>query len=226
MPEVRRIRPEERSAALDTVVAAFRNDPQVRWWFPDGHSYFDLAERFFGVLIDTRMEGGEVWVDSGCRAVSLWLPPGGNLIGPDTAEHRYRDMLAGLPGDCAQRIRRTDDLVDRLLPLSPHWYLGVLACHPDHRGQGRGDAVAAPMLAAADRAGVPVALETANIRNVGYYTRRGFAIAGRSRLEEPVLSLSPGAAGPRGTGPSTAVVPSPEITTDVITVYVMMRQPR
>ena len=47
---------------------------------------------------------------------------------------------------------------------APHWYLGVLATEPARQGTGLGRAVTAPMLAAADRAGLPAYLETASER--------------------------------------------------------------
>jgi ribosomal protein S18 acetylase RimI-like enzyme len=56
----------------------------------------------------------------------------------------------------------------------PHWYLGVLATEPARQGTGLGRAVTAPMLAAADRAGLPAYLETASESNVGIYRRLGF----------------------------------------------------
>jgi ribosomal protein S18 acetylase RimI-like enzyme len=236
VPEVRRIRPGERAAALSTILAAFRDDPQVRWWFP-GDSYREFAARYFGVLLDTRMEGGEAWVADEGRAVSLWVPPGGNLIGPEVAASRYRAVVTALPQDCGQRIRRTDEGVDGMLPPDPHWYLGVLACHPNHRGAGLGWAVAAPVLAAADRAGLPVALETANPANVGYYTRRGFAVAGRvtvagsdryadaaGRGVVGAVDAADGVAGAtRGAGAGVSRVLS---SGDGLTVHVMVRQPR
>jgi hypothetical protein len=181
--EVRRIRSGERAVALETIVAAFRRDPQVRWWFPDEAEFDESAPAFFGVLLDTRIEGGEVWVADGGRAVAMWVPPGGNLIGPELASARYSTMVAALSAHAAERIQRTDEVVDRLLPSGAHWYLGVLACHPDQHGTGLGWSVAAPVLAAADRAGLPVALETASPVNVGYYTRRGFAVIGEVTLD-------------------------------------------
>jgi hypothetical protein len=182
MAEVRRIRSGERAAALETIVAAFRRDPQLRWWFPGEDEYDESARAFFGVLLDTRIEGGEVWVADGGRAVAMWLPPGGNLIGPELASARYGAMTAALPVSASERIQRTDEAVDGLLPSGAHWYLGVLACHPDRHGSGLGWAVAVPVLAAADRAGLPVALETSSPVNVGYYTRRGFAVIGEVTL--------------------------------------------
>jgi GNAT superfamily N-acetyltransferase len=179
VPAARRLRPSEAAVALRTVVAAFRRDPLLRWWFADDETYDELAGRFFGVLLETRLEGGEVWVvDAGddIAAVSMWVPPGGNLLGPEVAAERYAQVVAGLPASSGERVAATDEVVDALLPTEPHWYLGVLATHPDHRGAGLGSVVCAPVFDAADRAGLPIVLETANPANVGYYTRRGFAM--------------------------------------------------
>jgi Acetyltransferase (GNAT) family len=178
VPCPRRIRPEERDESLRTLVEAFRTDPQLRWYFPDDARYDVGAPRFFGVLLDTRIEGGEVWVMPDLSAVSLWIPPGGNLLGPDVVEARYAEAVVGLPAPAPGRITATDDLVDMLLPREPHWYLGVVATRLASRERGLASAVLAPVLAAADRGGFPVALETSTPRNVEYYTRRGFATLG------------------------------------------------
>ncbi len=241
MPSVRRLLPGERDAALTTVVAAFVADPLVRWWFPDDLTYPDLARRFFGVLLDTRLDGGEVWVvdtpdgppnglasgRDGCPgAVSMWVPPGGNLIGPDVAASRYVDVVSGMPARSLERIAATDDVIDALLPTEPHWYLGVLASHPAWRGAGFGTAVCEPVFAAADRAGVPIVLETANAANVGYYTRRGFsvlhqaALAPADRTHDCSPDAEGGADGSGRTVYADAVRPGPLI------VRVMLRTPR
>ena len=182
MSEVRRVHAGERDAVLATVVAAFRDDPQVRWYFPDDDVYAAGAPRFFGFLLDTRIDGGEVWVADGGAAVAMWVPPGGNLLGPDLVSGRYDEMVASLPEPAPRRVVAADDAVDALMPRSSHWYLGVLACHPGRRGERLGSAVVGPVLAAADRAGLPVALETASSRNVAYYTRRGFAVAAHASI--------------------------------------------
>lgn len=231
MAEIRRIRPGERAAALKTIVAAFRQDPQLRWWFPGEDEYDQSAPAFFGLLLDTRIEGGEVWVAAGGHSVAMWVPPGGNLIGPELASARYSSMVAALSPMAAERVRRTDEAVDGLLPSDAHWYLGVLACHPDLRGTGLGWAVAAPVLAAADRAGLPVALETSSQVNVGYYTRRGFAVIGEAVLGhlslpagEPVLE--PVGRSGRFDGGAGVAAPAPRSPAGGITVHVMQREPR
>ncbi len=184
MIEVRRIRSNERDHALATVVEAFRHDPQVRWCFPQEARYDVDARVFFGVLLDVRMEGGEVWVADDCAAVAMWNPPGGSLIGPDIARRRYADAIATLSSPGAERVQAIDDAVDPLLPSDLHWYLGVLACHPQYQRRGLARAVVQPVLAAADRCELPVALETSTPANVAYYTRLGFAVAAEVTLDD------------------------------------------
>jgi GNAT superfamily N-acetyltransferase len=239
VPEIRRIRPGERATALATMVSAFRRDPQLRWWFPGEQEYEAGAAAFFGVLLDTRAEGGEVWVADGGLAVAMWVPPGGNLIGPELASARYAAMVADLPPAAAERIQRTDEAVDRLLPSGAHWYLGVLACRPDAHRHGLGWQVAAPVLAAADRAGLPVALETSSPVNVGYYTRRGFAVLGEASLGgdlpgavvpqtvgEPALELVGTGGATDRADPATAAAVGTVSAGGGISVYVMRREPR
>jgi len=192
MELARRIRPEERDLALGAVVDAFRRDPLVRWYFPDDAGYDRAAATFFGVLMDSRIDGGEVWVTPDAAAVSMWIPPGGNLIGPEVAAARYTEMVAGLPEPAPERIAAVDEMVDGLLPREPHWYLGVLACRPDRRGRGLGTAVTTPLFVAADRAGLPVVLETSTARNVDYYARRGFSVMASRSVggpDDPVLRV-------------------------------------
>ncbi len=221
--EVRRVRPGERDAVLGTVVAAFRDDPQVRWYFPDDEVYEASAPRFFGFLLDTRVEGGEVWVADDAAAVAMWVPPGGNLLGPEVVARHYAALVADLPEASARRIASTDEVVDGLLPACSHWYLGVLATHPSRRGEGLGSQVLAPVLAAADRAGLPVALETSTPRNVAYYTRRGFAVAGHARVT-PAPTSAP-ATGPADGLHLTNGDQGVRDTDQVLEVWVMRREP-
>jgi ribosomal protein S18 acetylase RimI-like enzyme len=155
------------------VVEAFRTDPAFRYFFPDDASYPALAGSFAGHLFDRRVRRRSVWVVAGGASVSMWEPPAGpadvkleQSAGPD------------LPVDAAARLRRYDEAVHPLLPDEPHWYLGVLATHPDHAGQRWGRAVMAAGLEQAAAAGQPAFLETTNPSNVAMYTRGNWVVAG------------------------------------------------
>jgi GNAT superfamily N-acetyltransferase len=98
----------------------------------------------------------------------MWNPPGST----ETARPR------GLARATAARIGRFDQAVHALLPTEPHWYLGILATHPDHAGRGLGRLAMAPGLGRAEAEGRTSCLETVTAVNVGIYERYGWHVTG------------------------------------------------
>jgi GNAT superfamily N-acetyltransferase len=172
-PDVRRLEPAERDRALTTVVAAFESDPLLRWVWPEDGRYASCAPGFFGLLLDLRRAGGEVWAASGGAAVAMWDPPGGLYRHP--AEDPWPALQETFTDGERARWVVYEELMGGRGP-APHWYLGVLATDPEQRRRGLAGAVVAPVLAAADRTGVPAYLETASAANVPFYARFGFAV--------------------------------------------------
>jgi GNAT superfamily N-acetyltransferase len=172
VPTVIRCPSAARERALQTVVAAFRTDPLLRWVWPSDERYGGCAPAFFGTLLDGRFAGGEVWSADDGAAIAMWDPPGGLYVEP--------------PAQCWEAVRAEHtaperdawDSYHRAMSLpegnGPYWYLGVLATEPARQGTGLGRAVTAPMLTAADRSGLPAYLETASEENVTIYRRLGF----------------------------------------------------
>ncbi len=182
VPTVRRCPPSGRDRALATVLAAFATDPLLRWVWPGQERYDGCAPTFFGLLLDLRIEAGEVWVagpedseESDMGSVAMWDPPGGLYL-PAAAE-RWAEVHAGFTAAERAAWAFYDDALGVPATAGAHWYLGVLATDPARQGTGLGRAVATPMLAAADRAGLPAYLETASDTNVAIYRRLGFEVA-------------------------------------------------
>lgn len=169
----RRALPDDREAVLDTTVRAFASDPLFRWVWPDDDRYETCAPVFLGQLLDLRMEGGEVWVVDDGAAAASWNPPGGLLGPPRDEAGRWAAVNAGFTADERARWAAADEAAAP--PGSgPHWYLGVLATHPDRRREGLASRVVAPVLAAADRTRTPAFLETATPDNLHFYATLGF----------------------------------------------------
>ena len=61
-------------------------------------------------------------------------------------------------------------------PAEPHWYLNMLATHPDWQRQGCGAALMREVFAIADEQGLPCYLETETAANVAYYRHNGFEV--------------------------------------------------
>jgi GNAT superfamily N-acetyltransferase len=154
----------DRDAVIGTVVAAFATDPAFRYFFPDDDAYPEQAAAFAAWLFDKRVERGSVWIVDGGVSVAMWDPPG--PWGPTKPLEIPKDALA--------RLASYDEAVHRELPKTAHWYLGVLATHPDHAGQRLGRQALRPGLEAARDAGLPAYLETTTSANEGIYQRAGW----------------------------------------------------
>ena len=61
-------------------------------------------------------------------------------------------------------------------PAEPHWYLNMLATHPDWQRQGLGAALMGEVFLIADAHGLPCYLETETPDNVAYYRHHGFEV--------------------------------------------------
>ena len=173
VPTVRRCPPTGRDRALNTVLAAFETDPLLRWVWP-GTRYAACAPAFFGLLLDLRLDSGEVWVADDDAAVAMWDPPGGLYL--PAADRQWAQVRAGHRPQERAAWEAYDHALGVPADAGAHWYLGVLATEPARQGRGLGRAVTAPMLAAADRARLPAYLETASDTNVAIYTRLGFRV--------------------------------------------------
>ena len=181
----RRADADDRDAVVATLTRAFADDPLVRWFFPDPERYEARAAAFFGYLFDIRVEHGEVTLAEHGTAAALWTPPGGVTMTQDEQDERWTAQVepgAG-PGEMS-RLEAFDDAVHGMTPDEPHWYLGVLATDPAHRGRGLARAVLDPILERADREAIPTLLETGTAGNLPFYARFGFAELARTVLPD------------------------------------------
>jgi GNAT superfamily N-acetyltransferase len=158
-----------------TVAAAFAKDPAFAFILGEDHER--LVAHFVTALFDLRVAARNVWVSDDLAAVAMWDAPGRrHPVGAQAASvwARYR-ALAG--GEAFERLANYNAAVAAVSVPEPHWYLGVLATHPQRQREGLGTAVLAPVLDEADRLGLACCLETATAENRRFYERRGFAEA-------------------------------------------------
>lgn len=170
--------PADRARVVSSLVAAFPQDPVLRYLFPDEEAYPQLAAAFFGHLFDKRVQRGTIWTIGNGASTAIWEPPAaGNATGDE-------ELAARLPADALARVRSYDGAVHAAFPTSPFWYLGVLGTHPDSTGRRWGQAVMSAGLrrAAADR--LPAFLETSNQANVEFYRHAGWKVV--QTLTEPL----------------------------------------
>lgn len=191
----RLLRADERGVAVDTLAAAFDDDPWFRWALPDGRARRRWVAWFHGVSVDRALrEATAFTLDAGpSRGAMSVMPPG--VAGPDTAGwiRALRDPPRSLPSwRLATTGLRTQARLDAAHPREPVVYVHVLGVHPSEKGRGLGGALLREALAMAAARRVPVFLETGNPVNLGFYKRFGLRVREEIRVADapPLWTLS------------------------------------
>lgn len=169
-------------AVAETLARAFYADPVWSWAFADPERRLEQLRAVWGLVAEAALGYESVWLTGDCASVAIWIPPGRPELGPED-EERLDALLDELPGGTAGRVRETFARFDAAHPNDePHYYLSLLATHPDHSGQGLGMGLLAETLARIDGARMPAFLESSNPLNTPRYERLGFSICGKFTL--------------------------------------------
>lgn len=156
---------------IETLVAAFTDDPLYRWLYPDPTARADSLWYMFGLLLAAGHESGAVHADATGSAVAVWTPPGVALL-DRTGEQA---LVAGLrPRVGSRAALAAAGTVAPMGTPQPSWTLHCVAVHPAAQGRGLGAALLAPVLEGSDAAGLRVYLDSSNARNQAFFGRLGF----------------------------------------------------
>jgi GNAT superfamily N-acetyltransferase len=169
-----------------TATRAFADDPLLRWFFPDDDEYEMAAPAAFGQMAERSIGLGCTYVTPDVVAVGISFPPGHHHPGAqdtDGDDAGADDGLTIAP-ELAARFAAFGAVVAQHTPPELHWYLNVLATHPDWQRQGHGAAIVAPIAHRSEEEGVPLYLETETAANVAYYGHLGFRV--RSEWDLPL----------------------------------------
>lgn len=162
---------------------AFADDPVMRWLYPDDETFLTSDGAVFHEVMAGWLRLGEVWCTDDCAALAVWIPPGRPEVPPAPGPDSSAESPAA---GTSPSNEPSEDLLDRFSILGPlmaantpaddHWYLQLLATHPDWQRQGLGAALMQSMFERADTEGLPCHLETETFVNVAYYRRHGFDV--------------------------------------------------
>jgi ribosomal protein S18 acetylase RimI-like enzyme len=167
-----------RIAAL--LARAFADDPATSYIFPDPVVRARKLPALFALLFDEDV-GGMRLVTAGGEAATLWRGPGRTRTG-------YWDMLRqalpmiGTFGTALGRAMAVSNAIDLHFPRGDYWYLHIAGCDPAAQGRGLGGGAVRAGLQRVSESGLPVYLETATERNLGFYRGIGFEVTGEWRV--------------------------------------------
>ena len=164
----------EREHCIATLVAAFIDDPLLRWMLPDPAAYLAFFPRVASFYGGRAFEHASAYRSDDFAASALWLPPG---VGPD------EDALGAVLTEAVDPDRLGEvfavlEAVGKAHPAEPHWFLPAIGVDPVRQGRGYGSALLARGLEVCDRVHSVAYLEASNPRNVPLYHRFGFEVAG------------------------------------------------
>ncbi|MCU1504936.1 MAG: putative acetyltransferase [Ilumatobacteraceae bacterium] len=158
---------------------AFADDPLLRWFYPERDEYFHQGPSAFQFIARRSVAHHSAFTTDDGVAVAMFLPPGR----PEVEVEPPPDAVPP-SGELMARFGVLGVVMAEHTPPEPHWYLNVLATHPDWQRQGLGAAVIGPIGEVCRRDGLAMYLETQTIANVAYYTHLGFRV--RSEWDVPL----------------------------------------
>jgi len=162
-------------AVMETIAAAFHDDPLWSWVFPDAAARWDQQAQMFGFYVRSSLPRGSVLMaDERASATIVYTPPGEPELTREI-ESMVEPFLTGSLGSHAVPVLETLERFHDALPEGPaFYYVSLLGTRPDSRGRGIGMALLDEVCAEADREGRPVYLESTNPDNNRRYRRHGF----------------------------------------------------
>lgn len=170
---------DEIGYAAEVLEAAFLDDPiwSVALRASDRRS--DHHAAWWRTSVEGPFRYGTVRISEDRGAIAVWVPPGGSEFTPEqeaVLERLVHDSLSPRHAEAMDELVRRFEASRAGRP--PHYYLSILATHPDHRGKGVGQRLLADDLAQWDAKGVPTYLESTNPANDHRYHRQGFVTDG------------------------------------------------
>ena len=167
---VRRATGQDLRRIARTASRAFADDPVLRWFFPDDVEYERDHQLFFGNVARRWLATDSLWCTDDVVALAGWVPPGRPDVEPEGVVDQEH------PEWRLSRFAALGEAMSSNTPPEPHWYLNMLATHPDWQRQGLGGQLMAAVFETADAEGLPCYLETETEVNVAYYRHHGFDV--------------------------------------------------
>lgn len=184
-PQARPARKADIAELSATLARAFHDDPVMAWMLPDtDRRIAHLRRMFVAMTRHHHLAHGGVEVayqGPGISAATLWDPPN-HWQETRRAELAMTPAFLRVFGFRTAMARGVQELMRRIHPEEPHWYLATIGSDPTVRGKGFGQVLMRSRLDRCDAEHCPAYLESSKPENVPYYQRFGFTVTREVRL--------------------------------------------
>jgi GNAT superfamily N-acetyltransferase len=182
----------DREAVVESLTAAFMDDPVPSWATPDERHRAPVLRHFFRCYFDFHVGERMVHVDEARRGAAVWALPGRWKTSPG------QDLRIARAFAHPRHWRRAPAVARGLLglerdhpPRPEHFYLASLGVVPEEQGKGLGSRLLQPILAICDSDGIPAYLESSKESNIAFYARHGFRVTGELKLSRSGPTMWP-----------------------------------
>ena len=180
---VRKANGHDLPGVVETLAAAFQDDPFMAWWVPDEARRREILPACFEIVVDANHPHDELYTtDPVPAAAAVWIPPGAQPTAEEAAEQAA--WYAEVAAETADRLLYALERMDENHPADPHAYLFLLGTRPAWQSQGLGSALLRAILDRCDRDGTPAYLEATSPGNQRLYARHGFEVVGEIALPD------------------------------------------
>jgi GNAT superfamily N-acetyltransferase len=179
--QARRAGPSDVDAIVETVTAAFFDDPLWGPVFRDPATRASQASQLWRLFVASPgLRYPWTFVTGPAYAAAVWVPPGGHEL-TEEEDAAYDGFLLGFAGRAAaDEIQAIGRAFDDAHPTEPHFYLSLLATNPAARGRGLGMDLVRDGLTRIDALRMPAYLESSNpAANDARYRSVGFEPIGQ-----------------------------------------------
>ena len=169
------------AVAVDTLAAAFYDDPVLTWLCPDDERRRNVLPGWFDVITRSLSHHRAIHLSADDAGAAVWVPPGVPMVEDDEA---FGGGMVNVSPVDAERFGTLIGKAEAVHPEEPHWYLFLVGVVPDRQGQGLGSALIREVLDRCDRDGTPAYLESTRPENRRLYRRHGFEVTGEIVLPD------------------------------------------
>lgn len=141
----------------------------------------DALIKYFDFCIqEAKQYGIFQTMDEPSIGASLWLNPPTEELWEKQAAGKKAFLKKHLGAESLaiyKKMAHSMEQMEETVIEDHYWYLSILAVAKAHQGKGYGRKLLAPVLAEADKLGVPTFLETFTERNLIFYGKLGYEVA-------------------------------------------------